>query len=68
MRARNARSRFEEFGNEQWYDCSEPADDPMITCFLAPEWMGLGSDRWVCSDALKSDDKRAGSDYSDDSY
>merc|ERR1712166_443478 len=23
---------------EQWYECSEPADYPVMTCILAPEW------------------------------
>ena len=52
---------------EQWYECSEPADDPVMTCILAPEWMDLADETWLCSDALKSDDK-GGSSYGEDSY
>ena len=55
-------------GTEQWYECSEPSDDPVITCFLAPEWMNLASETWLCSDALKSEDKRWRSSYGEDSY
>jgi len=53
----------------QWYECEEPAEDPLITCFLAPEWMGLDENRYLCSDALKSDEKVSrASSYGDDSY
>lgn len=53
---------------EQWYECSEPADDPVMTCILAPEWMDLADETWLCSDALKSEDKRGRSSYGEDSY
>lgn len=53
---------------EQWYECSEPADDPVMTCILAPEWMDLADESWLCSDALKSEDKRGRSSYGEDSY
>jgi len=40
----------------------------VITCFLAPEWMNLEEETWLCSDALKSEDKRWRSSYGEDSY
>ena len=52
----------------QWYECQEPAEDPLMTCFLAPEWMGLEPGVWLCSDGLKSDDKLGRSTYGEDSY
>ena len=24
--------------------------DPTVTCFVAPNWMGLEKDTWVCTD------------------
>ena len=60
--------RQHHIGTEQWYECSEPSDDPVITCFLAPEWMNLEAETWLCSDALKSEDKRWRSSYGEDSY
>ncbi len=60
--------RQHHIGTEQWYECSEPSDDPVITCFLAPEWMNLAEETWLCSDALKSEDKRWRSSYGEDSY
>ena len=60
--------RQHHIGTEQWYERSEPSDDPVITCFLAPEWMNLADETWLCSDALKSEDKRWRSSYGEDSY
>lgn len=40
----------------------------MMTCILAPEWMGLADETWLCSDALKSEDKTGRSTYGEDSY
>ena len=56
------------FNHEQWYECSEPATDPMMTCILAPEWMELEEGTWLCSDALKSDEKTVRNSYGEDSY
>ena len=54
---------------EQWYECTEPsALDPTINCMLAPEWMGLEEGTWLCTDALKSDDKLDVKSYGDNSY
>ncbi|KAL1496194.1 hypothetical protein AB1Y20_014810 [Prymnesium parvum] len=53
--------------SEQWYECAAPADDPSMTCFMAPEWMNLGPEKWLCTDALKSDEKLRTS-YGEDSY
>ena len=60
--------RVHTYMDEQWYECAEPADDPVITCFLAPEWMDLGPDRWLCSDALKSEEQVRMETYGEDSY
>jgi hypothetical protein len=32
-----------------WYACTGPADDLEVTCFLAPNWMGLPDGQWICS-------------------
>jgi hypothetical protein len=41
----------------------------MMTCILAPEWMGLAEDTWLCSDDVYSDDmKPRRPSYGDDSY
>ena len=54
---------------EQWYECTEPsALDPTINCMLAPEWMGLEEGTWLCTDALKSEDKLTIDSYSENSY
>jgi hypothetical protein len=65
-------STAQQFGkrptaSQQWYECKEPTEDPSVTCFLAPEWMGLPDGKWLCSDALKSEDKLTGT-YPEDSY
>ena len=47
------------------YTCAEPSDDPNISCFLTPDWMGgIG---WVCTptSALTSE---AHDDLPEDSY
>ena len=44
-----------------------PSEDPTVTCFLAPDWMG--SNQWVCSNTNfhdSSSSKRK--TYQDDSY
>ena len=54
---------------EQWYECTEPsALDPTINCMLAPEWMGLEEGTWLCTDALKSEDKLTVDSYGENSY
>ena len=35
---------------------------------LAPEWMGLEEGTWLCTDALKSEDKLKDASYSENSY
>ena len=58
-----------EGSTEQWYECTEPsALDPTINCMLAPEWMGLEEGTWLCTDALKSEDKLTVASYSENSY
>ena len=58
-----------EGSTEQWYECTEPsALDPTINCMLAPEWMGLEEGTWLCTDALKSEDKLKVASYSENSY
>ena len=47
----------------------EPSSDPMVTCFLAPEWMDAPESKWVCQPMIeytKKDNTR--STYGDDSY
>ena len=61
-------ARRHTIGSQSWYECNSPADDPVITCFLAPEWMGLSEDAWLCSDSLKSEDKLDRNSYFEDSY
>lgn len=39
---------------EVWYACTEPADDPVLTCFLAPDWMHL-PDLWICTSSNLSE-------------
>ena len=58
-----------EGSTEQWYECTEPsALDPTINCMLAPERMGLEEGTWLCTDALKSEDKLTVASYSENSY
>ena len=66
---RNCPRRRHLINEVQWYECTEPASDPMMTCILAPEWMGLAEDTWLCSDDVYSDDmKPRRPSYGDDSY
>jgi len=55
----------------EWWLCGEPAEDVTLTCFLAPDWMNLGEDKWVCTDALKAEAKHrngTSKNYGEDSY
>jgi len=57
----------------EWWLCDEPAEEVSLTCFLAPDWMGiddmgLGQNKWVCTDMLKAETKHSSKTYSDDSY
>jgi len=50
-----------------WFACSGPSDDPAVTCFLAPSWMGLADGQWVCVSNLGSE-LSAAPTFGEDSY
>ena len=55
------------FPNTAAHFRDSPSDDPTVSCFLAPDWMG--STQWVCSDTNFHDQsslKRKS--YNDDSF
>ena len=41
-----------------------PSADPCLTCFLAPDWMGVAPDKWVCVPLSRTDAAL----HADDSY
>eukprot|EP00308_Calcidiscus_leptoporus_P026979 CAMPEP_0119399408 /NCGR_PEP_ID=MMETSP1334-20130426/141346_1 /TAXON_ID=127549 /ORGANISM="Calcidiscus leptoporus, Strain RCC1130" /LENGTH=122 /DNA_ID=CAMNT_0007423301 /DNA_START=509 /DNA_END=877 /DNA_ORIENTATION=- len=51
-----------------WWACDAPTNDPMTVCFLAPDWMGLPANKWVCSDQLIAPGKAVPESYPEDSY
>jgi len=42
---------FMGISSEDWHVTEGPSDDVCTQCFLAPEWMGLAPDAWVCTDS-----------------
>lgn len=50
-----------------WYACTSPSEDPTMTCFMAPAWMGFEEEKWVCVSGLVSE-LLAAPTFSEDSY